>query len=53
MVRPWDEWIAKGISLTKYRLAHHLKHGCGNNVIVDKARLAKQERHKENRKDKL
>ncbi len=53
MVRWWDIQIDKAIALTKMRIKHHEKHGCGNNVIADKSRLQKQERHKQVRKDKL
>jgi len=52
LVEFWTEQIDKGIALTKMRIKHHEKHGCGNNVLADKARLQKQERHKQLRKDK-
>jgi len=51
MVKPWDIAIEKGIRLTKMRIKHHEKHGCGNNVIEDKRILQKQERHKQLRKE--
>jgi len=53
MVRVWDEDINKAIALTKMRIKHHEEHGCGSNVITDKARLQKQERHKKLRDEAL
>ncbi len=50
MVRFWDIQIDKGIAITKMRIKHHEKHGCGENVIHDKSILKKKERHKELRK---
>jgi len=52
MVEWWPEQIEKGIRLTKMRIKHHEKHGCGTNVIDDKAKLVKQERHKQLRNAK-
>ncbi len=51
MVKWWDIQIDKGIALTKMRIKHHEKHGCGTNVLQDKNRLQKQERHKQVRKN--
>ncbi len=51
MVRVWDIDIDKGIALTKFRIAHHEKHGVGLEVIKDKARLLKQQNHKNARKN--
>ncbi len=39
--------LEKAIKLSKMRIKHHEKHGCGNNVINDKACLKKQERKME------
>ncbi len=33
--------------ITKQRIKHHEKHGCGNNAMEDKACLKKQERKME------
>ncbi len=52
MVRPWDEAIDKGIKITKFRIKHHEKHGCGTCAMQDKEILKKQERHKQQRKEK-
>ncbi len=52
MVKYWDEQIDKGIKLTKARIKHHEKHGEGNSTMEDKARLKKQERHKQLRMEK-
>jgi len=49
----WEEQIETGIAITKMRIKHHEKHGCGTNVIKDKAKLQKQERYKITRKEKL
>ncbi len=51
MVRWWDIQIDKGIALTKMRIKHHEKHGNGDATMRDKARLQKQERHKQVRKN--
>ncbi len=32
-------------------IKHHEKHGCGNNVIAEKAQLTKQLRHQQLRKE--
>ncbi len=53
MVRYWDVQIDKGIALTKFRIKHHEKHGCGTCAMEDKNILKKQERHKQVRADKL
>ncbi len=53
MVRVWDGLIDKSIAITKMRIKHHEKHGCGSNVIADKRCLQKQERHRQVRKDEL
>jgi len=53
LVEIWTEDIDKGIALTKMRIKHHEKHGCGNNVIADKARLKKQEHHRDVRSGKI
>ncbi len=53
MVKYWDIQIDKGIKLTKMRIKHYEKHGRGDLVIEEKAKLKKQERHKEVRKTKL
>jgi len=47
LVEVWTEDILKGIKLTKMRIKHHEKHGCGTNVIADKATLKKQEHHRD------
>ncbi len=52
MVRFWDIEIEKAIKVTKARIKHHEKHGCGTNVIEDKKILQKQERHKQVRLEK-
>ncbi len=52
MVRFWDVEIDRAIQITKLRIKHHEKHGCGNNVIQDKKILQKQERHRDLRKQK-
>ncbi len=52
MVKYWDVQIDKGIALTKMRIKHHEKHGCGNSVIQDKEILKRQERNKELRKQR-
>ncbi len=51
MVRWWDIQIQKGIALTKMRIAHHEKHGNGSVVLKEKAQLARQEKHKKDRRD--
>ncbi len=52
MVRPWDEACTKAIKLTKIRIAHLEKHGDGSEVMKEKTRLQKQERHKNLEKQK-
>ncbi len=50
MVKPktvLDVNLERAIRITKMRIAHHEKHGCGNNVIKDKECLKKQERKRE------
>ncbi len=39
--------LAKAIKITKFRIKHHEKHGCGTNVIQDKRTLQIQERKRE------
>ncbi len=39
--------LEKAIRLSKARIKHHEKHGCGTNVIQDKIILKKQERKME------
>ncbi len=53
MVVFWSVQIEKGIKLTKYRIAHHEKHGNGLAAMQDKEILKKQERHKQLRKEKF
>ncbi len=53
MVKPWTIAIDKGIKITKYRIAHHEKHGNGEPAMQDKFILKKQERHKRLRDDLL
>jgi len=50
MVKYWDEQIKKGIALTKMRIKHMEKHGMGTNAMQEKARLKKQERKQELRR---
>ncbi len=52
MVKPWEEAEKKGIKITKYRIAHHEKHGNGNVAMEDKNILKKQERGLQKRKDR-
>ncbi len=52
MVRWWDIQIDKGIALTKMRIKHMEKHGMGDSVISEKARLKKQERSRDLRNNK-
>ncbi len=52
MVRFWDIQLEKAIKLSKFRIKHHEKHGCGNNVMQDKKALQKQERKRELRRNK-
>jgi len=47
LVRFWDIEIDKAIKVTKMRIKHHEKHGCGETAMRDKKVLQKQERHKE------
>ncbi len=47
----WSVQIDRSIAITKMRIKHHEKHGCGYNVIKDKACLAKQERHRDLRNE--
>ncbi len=47
MVRFWDIQVEKGIKLTKMRIKHMEKHGMGSNATKEKARLQKQERHRD------
>ncbi len=47
MVDYWVIQLEKAIKLTKYRIKHHEKHGCGINSMSDKNTLKKQERRKE------
>ncbi len=47
MVNVKDKDLEKAIKLYKMRIKHHEKHGCGTNIIQDKAILKKQERTKE------
>ncbi len=47
----WTKYIDKGIALSKFRIKHHEKHGCGNNAIRDKDTLKKQERARQLRRD--
>jgi len=42
----WEIEENRAIKLTKMRIKHHEKHGCGNSVIKDKETLKLQERHK-------
>ncbi len=49
MVRVIYEDLLKAIKVTKFRIKHHEKHGCGNNVIEDKRVLRIQERLLETR----
>jgi len=51
MVKYWDEQIEKGIKLTKFRIKHYEKHGRGLLVIEEKAKLKKQERNRDLRKE--
>ncbi len=51
MVKYWDEQLDKAIALTKMRIKYCEKHGVGQNAIEEKARLKKQERKKELRKE--
>ncbi len=37
----------KVIKITKQRIKHHEKHGCGKNAMRDKIQLQKQERIQE------
>ncbi len=48
-----SQFIFPRIKLTKFRIKHYEKHGRGNMVIEEKAKLKKQERHKELRKEQL
>jgi len=50
LVKYWDVQIERAIKLTKMRIKHHEKHGCGNNVMQDKSNLKKQERKRDLRK---
>jgi len=50
MVKVKEVDLDKAIKLTKLRIRHHEKHGCGINAMQDKATLKKQERKKELRK---
>ncbi len=42
--KPWQKSMEKGIALTKYRIAHHEKHGNGKNAMDEKSILQKQEK---------
>jgi len=50
LVKFWDVEIEKAIALTKMRIKHHEKHGCGENAMQDKRILQKQQRKKDLRK---
>ncbi len=52
MVEWWTVEIDRAIKITKARIKHHEKHGCGKNVMIDKACLQKQEHHASLRKNK-
>ncbi len=52
MVNVKDVDLEKAIKLTKFRIKHHEKHGCGNNVMQDKNTLKIQERKRELRKQR-
>ncbi len=45
MVVWWEKQREKGIKLTKYRIAHHEKHGNGKVAMIEKLQLLKQEKH--------
>ncbi len=53
MVKFWVKERENAIKLTKFRIAHHEKHGCGKNVMEDKSILLKQERHHKLQMEKL
>ncbi len=44
MVKPWQEARKKAIALTKFRIAHHEKHGNGDVTQKEKYILQKQQR---------
>jgi len=48
----WDVQLDRAIALSKIRIRHHEKHGCGDNAMQDKKCLKKQERKRELRKIK-
>ncbi len=50
MVRIKDQDLDKCIKLTKFRIKHHEKHGCGINAMLDKKTLQRQEKKKESLK---
>ncbi len=47
MVKPWAEACEKAIKITRYRIAHHEKHGNGAVAEEEKRILKKQLRNKE------
>ncbi len=51
MVRYWDVQLRTVTKITKQRIKHHEKHGCGKNAMEDKLQLRRQERIQELRKD--
>jgi len=52
MVKINEKIRERVIRETKFRIKHYEKHGCGNNVIEEKDRLKKQERHHQLVKEK-
>ncbi len=45
MVKWWARERERAIKITKFRIKHHEKHGCGKNAMEDKYTLQKQEKH--------
>ncbi len=52
MVKPWVEARKKGIKLTKFRIAHHEKHGNGKVAEEEKRQLLRQQKHSKDMEDK-
>ncbi len=48
----WSKQREKAIKISKFRIAHHEKHGNGDTVMREKNILKKQERHHQLMKDK-
>ncbi len=51
MVVYWDVQLKTAIALTKMRIKHHEKHGCGETCMRDKKILEKQIRLQKLRDD--